>query len=109
MEVQMPRVTIVRYKVKPEAVGENENLSRAVFNRVRRDQPEGIAYGLFKEDDGQSFVHVFVNLLGDTSDPVTGSPEFDAFQAEISARCIVPPDVTRLDVAAIDSYGFATA
>jgi len=105
----MPRVTIVRYKVKPEAIDENENLSHAVFDRVRRDQPEGIAYGLFREDDGQSFVHVFVNLLGDTSDAVTGSPEFDAFQAEISARCIIPPNVTRLNVTAVDSYGFATA
>ena len=105
----MPRVTIVRYKVKPEAVEENENRSHAVFDRVRRDQPEGIAYGLFKENDGQSFVHLLINLMGETADPVTASPEFEAFQAEISARCIVPPDVTRLDVAAIDSYGFATA
>jgi hypothetical protein len=107
MEHEMSRLTIVRYTVKPDAVGENESLSHAVFDRVRREQPKGIAYGLFKEADGQSFVHVFVNLLGDTSDPVTATPEFDAFQAEISKRCIVPPDVTRLDVAAVDSFGFA--
>ena len=61
----MQRVTIVRYKVKPEAAAQNEQLSHAVFDRVRQDQPRGISYGLFKEEDGQSFIHVFVNLLDD--------------------------------------------
>ena len=51
----MQRLTIVRYKVKPEFVAENEQLSHAVFDRVRRDQPQGIDYSLFKEADGQSF------------------------------------------------------
>lgn len=104
----MQRVTIVRYKVKPESVAENEALSRAVFDRVRRDQPRGVSYGLFKEADGQSFIHVFVNTLEDSSDAVTGLPEFDAFQADISARCLIPPQVTREAVSLVDSYGLPT-
>ncbi|HMI18357.1 MAG TPA: hypothetical protein VK533_02300 [Sphingomonas sp.] len=103
----MQRVTIVRYKVKPEAVAENEALSHAVFDRVRRDRPQGVSYGLFKEADGQSFVHVFVNLLDDNSDAVTGLAEFDAFGSHLSARCEIPPEVSRGSVELVDSYGFS--
>ena len=104
----MQRVTIVRYKVKPESVAENERLSHAVFDRVRRDRPQGISYGLFKEADGQSFIHVFVNLLEDDSDVLTATPEFEAFGGEISTRCLTPPQVTRETVELVDSYGFST-
>jgi len=106
----MQRLTIVRYKVKPEAVAENESLSHAVFDRVRRDAPAGISYSLFKEADGQSFVHVFLNTEEDSSDLLTETPEFAAFSAGISARCEIPPQVTRLSVGRVDSYGYpATA
>jgi quinol monooxygenase YgiN len=105
----MQRLTIVRYKVKPDHVTENEALSRAVFDRVRRDQPQGVTYGLFREADGQSFTHVFVNMHEDNSDAVTALPEFEAFGAEISARCEIPPEVTRLSVERVDSYGFSSA
>ncbi len=104
----MQRVTIVRYKVKPESVADNEALSHAVFDRVRRDRPQGVSYGLFREADGQSFIHIFVNVLEDSSEAVTGLPEFDAFQADISARCLIPPQVMREAVALVDSYGFST-
>ena len=106
----MQRLTIVRYKVKPEAVAENESLSHAVFDRVRRDAPAGISYSLFKEADGRSFVHVFLNTEEDSSDLLTETPEFAAFSAGISARCEFPPEVTRLSVGRVDSYGYpATA
>ena len=105
----MQRLTIVRYKVKPEAVAENEKLSHAVFDRVRRDAPSGIAYTLFKEADGQSFVHLFLNAREDSSDVLTETSEFQAFTADISARCEVPPEVTRLSVGEVDSYGKAAA
>jgi hypothetical protein len=105
----MQRLTIVRYKVKPESVTENEALSHAVFDRVRRDAPESVSYNLFKEADGQSFVHVFLNLHEDSSDVLTETPEFQAFSADISARCEIPPQVTRLSVGQVDSYNFPTA
>jgi hypothetical protein len=105
----MQRLTIVRYKVKSEAVAENESLSHAVFDRVRRDAPEGVSYSLFKEADGQSFVHVFLNAHDDSSDVLTETPEFAAFTADISGRCEAPPEVMRLSVGPVDSYGFSTA
>ena len=104
----MQRLTIVRYKVKPEAVAENESLSHAVFDRPRRDAPIGLSYRLFKEADGQSFVHIFLNAQEDSSDILTETPEFAAFGAEMSARCESPPEVTRLSVGSVDSYGYAT-
>jgi quinol monooxygenase YgiN len=104
----MQRLTIVRYKVKPEAVAENESLSHAVFDRLRREAPAGISYSLFKEADGQSFVHLFINTREDSSDILTETPEFAAFTADISARCEIPPEVTRLNVGRVDSYGNAT-
>lgn len=105
----MQRLTIVRYKVKPEFVAENEQLSHAVFDRVRRDRPEGIDYSLFKEADGQSFVHVFRNQREDDSDILTELPEFKAFSADMNARCESSPEITRLSVDAVDSYGYSTA
>lgn len=100
----MQRLTIVRYKVKADAVAENENLSHAVFDRVRRDAPEGVSYILFKETDGQSFVHMFLNMREDSSDVLTETPEFQAFTADISARCEIPPQVTRLSVEQVNAY-----
>jgi hypothetical protein len=105
----MQRLTIVRYKVKPEFVSENEKLSHAVFDRVRRDQPRGIAYALFREADGRSFVHVFQNELEDDSDVLTETPEFKAFGAEIDARCDAPLEVVRLSVETVDAYPISTA
>ena len=101
----MARVTIVRYTTNPERADENEALSRAVFSELHEKKPAGIAYGLFKEPDGVSFVHVFVNLAEDSSDAVTELPTFKAFEKSIRARCSTPPTPTRLRADLIDSYG----
>ena len=83
----MQRLTIVRYKVKPEFVAENEQLSHAVFDRVRRDRPEGIDYSLFKEADGQSFVHVFRNQREDDS---TSLPScLSSRRSALPSACVV--------------------
>lgn len=101
----MPRVTMVRYTTKPDRAAENEALSRAVFTELHEKMPDGIAYGLFKEANGVSFVHVFVNLAADESAPVTDLPTFKAFEKGIIERCVMPPQATRLSLDLIDSYG----
>lgn len=101
----MNRVTMVRYTLKPGMNDENERLSGAVFDQLRAMAPEGIAYATFR--DGDEWLHLMVNFEGDDSDAVTASPEFDAFQAEISARCAVPPAPIRLSVEPVERYGFA--
>src|SRR5256885_7492 len=49
---------IVRYKVKPERVAENEELVRAVYAELGEKGPTTFHYATFKLADGVSFVHV---------------------------------------------------
>ena len=55
------RQVMVRYKVKPDRVTENEELVRAVYEELRRTEPAGLRYATFKLDDGVSFVHLASN------------------------------------------------
>lgn len=99
----MPRMTVVRYVAKPECADENEALSRAVYDELRRQTPPHIAYALFRS--GGEFLHLFVNTKEDSSDPVTELPTFKAFQKDILSRCIEPPQATRMSFNLVDSYG----
>ena len=103
----MQRVTLVRYTTKSDRADENETLSRAVFRELRGIGPSGVIYALFR--DGDDFVHLFVNLNGDDSDAVTELPTFKAFAKESGARHTAAPDVLRLGVQLVDSYGLAEA
>jgi len=100
----MQRLTIVRYKVKPQFVAEDERLTGALFDRVSHDALEGINYATFREADGQSFVHVFANLREDSQEILTDLPEFQAFAATIEERCGTPPDIARLSVETLHAY-----
>jgi hypothetical protein len=95
---------MVRYATKPEAGAENARLSHAVFDELRANAPEQVAYALFR--DGDEWVHLFVNFAADNSNAVTGLTSFDTYQANLSARCAAPPDPLRLSVELVDSYGF---
>src|SRR5215471_9556263 len=56
-EVDMPQV-MVRYRVNPDRVAENEQLVRAVYDELAASQPEGLQYATFKLPDGVTFVHI---------------------------------------------------
>jgi hypothetical protein len=103
----MPRVTLVRYKTKPERADENEALSKAVFAELRQTNPDLVAYGLFR--DGSDFVHLFANLAADDASAVTELASFKAFTWDINARCEAPPETTRLAFNLVESYGLPTA
>jgi hypothetical protein len=81
------RRVIVRYRVKPERVEENERLVRAVYEELHRAGPAGFRYATFKLDDGVTFVHV---AEGDDP-PLPGLDAFKEFQRDIAARCDEPP------------------
>ena len=49
---------MVRYKVKPEFVAENERDIKRVFEQLATDRPSGLRYASFKLADGVSFVHI---------------------------------------------------
>jgi L-rhamnose mutarotase len=98
----MKRV-MVRYKVKPEAVAENEALVRAVYEELQLLQPEGMRYVTFRLDDGVSFVHI---NFSDGGSSLNELASFKAFQKEIGARCDEAPQVSELSE--IGSYRFET-
>lgn len=103
----MQRVTLVRYKAKPDRADENEALSRAVFAELRATAPDHVAYALFR--DGADFVHVFINTQTDDSAAVTELASFKAFGKDVNARCETPPETTRLSLRLIESYGLKAA
>jgi L-rhamnose mutarotase len=98
----MKRV-MVRYKLKPEAVAENEALVRAVYDELQQTQPAGMRYATFKLDDGVSFVHV---SFSDGSSSLNELESFQAFQQGIAERCDEAPKVSELTE--VGSYRFAT-
>lgn len=84
------KTVMVRYKLKPESVAENEALLKQVFVQLARDKPAGMRYQVFKQPDGVSFVHLsaFDNAEGN---PLLKLDAFKAFTAGIKERCEEPP------------------
>jgi len=85
---------MVRYRVQPERVAENEELVRAVYRELAEIDPEGLRYATFKLADGVSFMHL-AETDGEHS-PLPGLAAFKRFQAGIRERCEEPPVVTEL-------------
>jgi hypothetical protein len=87
---------MVRYKVKPEQVAENEELVRAVFDELQRTEPAGLRYATFQLDDGVSFVHLASIETEDGHSPLSSVKAFERFQERIGERCAEAPVVTEL-------------
>ena len=100
----MQRVTFVRYTAKADRAAENESLSRAVFAELRDSKPSSVAYALFR--NGVDFVHVFINMVSEDSTVLTDLPSFKAFSKEAAERQLGAPEIIRLDLNLIDTYGF---
>ena len=90
------RRLIIRYKVKPDRVGENEKLVRAVYEELHQARPAGFRYATFRLDDGQTFVHLVSDEAGDGGNPLAGIAAFGRFSDDIAARCEEPPQVTEM-------------
>ena len=70
------RRVLVRYKVKPEKAKQNEELVRAIYDELRRTQPDGLRYATFKSEDGVSFFHLAIHESGNVLEKTTAFPEF---------------------------------
>ena len=100
------RAVMVRYRVKPEMVEENERLVRAVYAELRAVKPAGLRYQTHKLADGVSFVHVAVYDDGVADSPLPGLAAFKAFTADIKARCDELPATQALEpVGFFSSFG----
>jgi quinol monooxygenase YgiN len=91
------RQVMVRYKVKPGRVEENEELVRAVYDEIRRTDPAGLRYATFKLDDGVSFVHLAMTESEAGRSPLSKVKAFQEFQKNIEDRTDEGPVVTDLD------------
>ena len=77
---------MVRYKVKPERVAENEALVHAVCEAFEQSPPDDLcSYATFKLEDGVTFVHVAV-IRGD-GNPLADVPAFQRFRRDLDERC----------------------
>jgi hypothetical protein len=94
------RQVMVRYRVKPERVAENEELVRAVYDELSRTDPAGLRYATFKLDDGVSFLHLA--STEDGQNPLSQVNAFKRFQENLADRCDERPAVTELTE--IDSF-----
>lgn len=95
--------TIVRYKVKPALVEENEKLVRAVYAELAKVKPSHFSYATYKLDDGVSFLHI-AEFTGEGKGPLAGIAAFNAFQQGVKDRCDVLPVVSQgTEVGSYDS------
>ncbi|HEX7162249.1 MAG TPA: hypothetical protein VF223_13555 [Trebonia sp.] len=87
-------LVMVRYKVKPDRVAENEELVRAVYAELDKAKPAGLRYVTFQLDDGATFVHIAQHPADAATNPLTELPAFQRFQAHINDRCEQAPTAT---------------
>ena len=96
------RQVMVRYRVKPDRVAENEALVRAVYDELDRSEPAGFSYATFQLDDGVTFVHIA--SAEDGQNPLSQIEAFARFQDGLGERCDEVPVVTVLHE--VGSYRF---
>ena len=93
---------VVRYKVKPEFVEENERLIARVFAELAEREPDGLEYASFRLADGVSFLHVATIDAPDGGNPLSAIAAFADFTRDIGRRCDEPP--VGLDASLVGSY-----
>jgi hypothetical protein len=99
----MPHV-MVRYRVHPDRVAENEELVRTVYDELATSQPDGLQYATLKLPDGVTFIHIAQH---DEPNPLQETAAFKQFLKDIDDRCDEAPAVMQVDE--IGSYRFFEA
>jgi hypothetical protein len=89
------KAVMVRYKIKPGRMAENEKYIKQVFEQLEREKPAGLRYASFKLEDGVSFVHI-ASHEGNGRSPLAELAAFKAFTATIKERCEDAPVATEL-------------
>src|SRR5450631_2483121 len=85
------KTTVVRYQAKPERADENQRLIEQIFAELEERESKGFTYKVFRLEDGVSFIHVVIEHEIDDPDSLQEVPAFQAFVADISERCDIPP------------------
>jgi len=92
----MPR-RLVRYRVKPEKIEENQHLIEEVFRELHAKSPKNVGYLVLKLSDG-SFCH----LVEDGSNMIPSLDAFAAFRRGGEERRLEEPQ--QLEATIIANY-----
>lgn len=84
------KLTVVRYRSKPEAADENQRLIQAVFQELRAKSPDDVRYLSLRLSDG-TFIHVSIAETEDGASPIPKLEAFRPFQSGLKERCVEPP------------------
>jgi hypothetical protein len=93
------KLTVTRYKTKPEGAQENERLIKQVFQELQARSPAGVRYIALRLDD-DTFIHFSTVEEGDS--PIPKLNAFGSFQSGIKERCIEPPRASAVTI--VGSY-----
>lgn len=80
------KLTVVRYRTKPEAADENERLIQAVFQELHRTSRDDVRYLSVRLDDG-AFIHISIAETEDGASPIPRLEAFRLFQPGLKERC----------------------
>ena len=90
------KLTMVRYRVRPDRLAENEELVRGVYQELSEHPVEGLRYGTFRSAEGD-FVHLAWVDPARTSNPLVEVAAFQRFTEHIAERAEEPPVATQLE------------
>lgn len=97
---------VVRYKVKPGRVEENQRLVEAVYAELAERDPGGLRYLTLRLEDGVSFLHVASIDAEAGSNPLSAVSAFADFTRDIAERCDEPPVAQNAQL--VGSYGISS-
>ena len=84
------KLTVVRYRTKPETADENARLIQAVFQELRTKSPNEVRYLALRLSDG-TFIHFSIAETEDGTSPIPRLEAFRSFQPGLKERCVEPP------------------
>jgi hypothetical protein len=91
---------LIRYRTRPSQAAANEELVRAVYEELRKTQPDGLSYATFRLADHVTFLHLV--RTEQAPSPLLAVRAFGEFQAGIADRCDQLP--VREQLTTIGSY-----
>ena len=95
------KLTVVRYRTKPETAEENTRLIQAVFQELRTKSRDDVRYLALRLSDG-TFIHFSIVETEDGTSPIPRLEAFRFFQGGLKERCVEPPQQN--DVTIVGNY-----
>ena len=92
---------LIRYRVKPEKIEENQRLIEAVFRELHAKSPKDVRYLVFKLSDGN-----FCHLVEDGSKTIPSLDAFAAFRSGGEKRRLEEPQ--QFEAAVVGNYRMLT-